>query len=150
MSYSGQEYARSFMMHRAALLHLLDQIPSEQAGFRAWEDGMSFHALADHLAGSSERLGALVGGAAPGPVQASPDFDSARERLRTGAARTQDLLSSLTPEQLARPIQAFGGREMPVSALADFVIQHEAHHKGQVWLMARMIGVQPPMFVRLG
>jgi uncharacterized damage-inducible protein DinB len=47
-------------------------------------------------------------------------------------------------------VPAFGGREMPVTALLDMIITHEAHHKGQVWVMARMIGVKPPRFVKMG
>ena len=55
---------------------------------------------------------------------------------------------TLTDEHLSSIVEAFGGRKMPASALADFMIAHEAHHKGQVWVMARMTGVQPPMFVK--
>ncbi|MFD1732035.1 DinB family protein [Deinococcus malanensis] len=30
------------------------------------------------------------------------------------------------------------------------MVSHEAHHKGQVWMMARMIGIKPPMYVKMG
>ena len=59
-------------------------------------------------------------------------------------------ISALSTEDLSRRVTAFGGRELPISALLDMVIAHEAHHKGQVWLMARMIGIKPPMFVKMG
>lgn len=39
---------------------------------------------------------------------------------------------------------------MPLYGLIDFMVQHEAHHKGQIWLMARMIGLEPAMFVKAG
>ncbi|WP_027483344.1 DinB family protein [Deinococcus pimensis] len=150
MPYSGQEYARSFVMHRAALVDLLDQVPEDRGEFSAWEGGMTFRALADHLAGASDRFARMMAGETPSPVEPSADLAEARERLRAGLESTRTFLAGLSDEQLARRVQAFGGREMPAYTLADFLVQHEAHHKGQVWMMARMIGLKPPMFVRLG
>ncbi len=141
-------HARSFLMHRAALLDLLAQIPEEQGEFSAWDGGMSFRALADHLSGSSARLGALVAGTPPQPVPPSASLADALARLQQTTDSTRALLDGLTDDELGRTVEAFGGRKMPVRALVEFLIQHEAHHKGQIWLMARMIGVQPPMFVK--
>ncbi len=39
---------------------------------------------------------------------------------------------------------------MPVGVLLEMLNTHEAHHKGQVWMMARMIGVQPPRYIKMG
>jgi uncharacterized damage-inducible protein DinB len=150
MSTTGQTYARNFMMHRAALLDVLEQIPAEKSNFQAWEGGMSFHKMADHLRGSSARAVAMMRGETPGKPEPSPDFSSALSELRNTGEAFQGLLSGASDEQLSTIIEVFGGRKMPVSSFLDFIIQHEAHHKGQVWMMARMIGLEPPMFVKLG
>ncbi|MDB5045386.1 MAG: damage-inducible protein DinB [Deinococcus sp.] len=132
-------------------MELYAELPDDQAHFAAWEGGMSFTGLADHLSGSSERFLAMVQGQAPGGLPApSADLPAARARLQQTTDAAMSAISALSNEDLSRRVTAFGGREMPISALLDMVVTHEAHHKGQVWLMARMIGVKPPMFVKMG
>ncbi len=147
----SQHYVRSFQMHRAALQDLYAELPGDQGHFKAWEEGMSFTALADHLSTSLERLESMLSGEAPAPgAEGSADLASARRRLAHSGEQFAAMVSALSDEDLSRRIPAFGGREMPISALLDFIISHEAHHKGQAWMMARMVGVKPPMFVKLG
>jgi uncharacterized damage-inducible protein DinB len=143
-------HARAFQSHRAALIDLYAQLPDEHATFRAWDEGMTFLRLADHLSGSVGRVHALLEGRQPdAPAAPSTTLTDARARLQA----TQDALVAatfaLSDDDLQRHVQAFG-RELPVWAVLDFITQHEAHHKGQAWMMARMVGVQPPMFVKLG
>jgi uncharacterized damage-inducible protein DinB len=138
-------------MHRAALNDLYALLPDEQAGFAAWDGGMSFTGLADHLAGSSDRMLAMLQGQAPTPrADGSADLPGARTRLLESTETALAAIRSLSDDDMSRRVPAFGGREMPISALLDMIVSHEAHHKGQVWMMARMVGVQPPMFVKMG
>lgn len=150
MAYSGQDYARSFAMHREALLELLDQIPDDRGDFKAWDGGMSFQGIANHLAGASERTLAMLQGRAPQKPEPSVDFASAKRQLRDNAAAVQQALSGASEAQLGTVIEAFGGRKMPLSTLLELMRDREAHHKGQIWTMARMVGVNPPMFVKIG
>ncbi|UQN05237.1 DinB family protein [Deinococcus sp. QL22] len=143
--------ARALHSHRAALMDLYAELPDDQAQFAAWEGGMSFVALADHLSGSSERFLGMVQGQAPGALPApSADLPAARARLQQTTEAAMSAIAALGNEDLGRRVTAFGGREMPIAAMVDMLITHEAHHKGQVWMMARMIGVKPPMFVKMG
>ena len=155
----AQQYAQNFRMHRAALQELYAQLPEEQAHFQPWPEGMSFIRLADHLSGSSERLMALTrgetppapGSAAPGAQPAGSDsLQQARERLSASTEAALQAISALDDAALDTSVTAFGGRQMPVSTMLDFAVSHEAHHKGQAWLMARMVGLKPPFFVTLG
>jgi uncharacterized damage-inducible protein DinB len=147
---TGKNYVRSFTMHRAALIELLEKIPAEQADFKAWEGGMSFTRIADHLSGSSIRMGKMMQGIKPDVIEPSADFAASLERLKTTLSETQAMLGGMADEAFQVVVPAFGGREMPVASLVDFMIQHEAHHKGQVWLMARMVGIEPQMFIKMG
>jgi uncharacterized damage-inducible protein DinB len=146
----GQNNARLFMMHRGALLDFLAGLPSEHATYQAWEGGMSFLAQSDHLAGAASRLAAMMRGEKPEPVVPSSDFASALERLTANSHSTSALLAAMSDEQLAQVVPAFGGMQLPVAQMVGFMINHEAHHKGQIWLMARMIGLEPPRFIKLG
>jgi uncharacterized damage-inducible protein DinB len=149
----NQRYLASYQMHRAALQDLYALLPDDQAEFSAWEGGMSFLRLADHLSLSTARTLALAQGqapAAPGSVSPSTSLSEARERLASSTEQMMSYVASLQDDDLSRTVAAFGGRQMPISTLVEFNIDHEAHHKGQVWMMARMVGVAPPMFVKLG
>lgn len=149
MSNSGSHYARSFLMHRDALISVLERIPTKQADFKAWEGGMSFLRLSDHLSASTNRLGAMLQGQTPEKMEPSVDWDAALERIRQSTSSAASLLEGLSEETLKRVIPAFG-TQMPISAMIDFLLSHEAHHKGQIWMMSRMVGLEPPMFVQRG
>ena len=146
---NGERYAHTFMMHRGALLDLLEMIPADKGDFAAWDGGMSFHKLADHLSASTNRIPAMIAGEMPAKAEPSADFATAKENMKTSTENARALLASLSDEQSSSIVEAFGGRKMPVSVLIEFLIAHEVHHKGQVWMMARMIGVQPAMFVKM-
>lgn len=138
-------------MHRASLNDLYALLPDDQASFAAWDGGMSFTGLADHLAGSSDRMLAMLQSQTPAPrADASADLPGARTRLLESTETALAAIRTLSDEDMNRRVPAFGGRELPISALLDMIVSHEAHHKGQVWMMARMVGVQPPMFVKMG
>ena len=148
-----QNYLASYRMHRAALQDLYAALPEGQGEFSAWEGGMNFIGLADHLSGSAARTLALAQGqapAAPGSVSPSSDLNEARGRLASSTEQMTAFIAPLSDDDLSRTVTAFGGRQMPISTLLDFNINHEAHHKGQAWMMARMLGITPPMFIKLG
>jgi len=150
MPHTASESAQNFTAHRSALLDLLEHIPDGQADFAAWDGGMSFKRLIDHLNGSSARMQSLMKGEKPEPVQPSADFAEAKARMKQGALEVQSMLSSLTEEQLSQVVPAFGGMQLAVHQLVNMLIEHEIHHKGQLWMMARMIGLEPPRFVKMG
>lgn len=150
MPNTGLEYARTFASHRTPLIELLERLPADQADFTAWDGGLSFKRLTDHLSSSMERMGAMVAGQTPTKPEPSTDWPAALERLRSVSETTRAHFEAMTPEMLSTTVTGFGGREMPIHALVDGVIQHTAHHKGQLWMMARMVGLEPPMFMKMG
>ncbi len=110
---------------------------------------MSFMRLTDHLSGSITRMNAMLQGQTPEKIEPSGDWSAALERMKSSTADAASLLEGLSEETLNRVIPIFG-TQMPISGMIDFLISHEAHHKGQIWMMARMIGITPPMFVKIG
>lgn len=150
MPYSAQEYIQRFMMHRGALTDLLEKLPEDKGDFKPWEGGMSFIALTDHLSSAGINLVNMAIGKERVKLEPSTSLPAAVSRLKETTLQVQQVLSSITPEQLAQKTSAFRGMEMPVYALVDFMREHEIHHKGQLWSMARMIGVEPPMLVKMG
>ena len=151
MTTQGQRAAQSFTAHRNALTALLSEISEESAAHTPWEGAMNFISLSDHLDVSAKGILAAIAGRAPSrEVVPSQSLQEARTRLEGSGQQVAQALSELSDEQLAREIPAFGGRMMPLAQFAELLIMHEAHHKGQVWLMARQVGVKPPFFVQMG
>ncbi|MFK7601333.1 DinB family protein [Deinococcus sp. SM5_A1] len=148
MSQSVQ-YARQFTANRAALIDLYDLLPAEQGAFAAWDGGMSLIGMADHLSGSAGRILNVIAGQGMGEAgPPSASMEEARERLRQTHQTTVSAIEAISDEDLTRTVPALGGREMPIGVLLEMLNTHEAHHKGQVWMMARMIGVQPPRYIK--
>jgi uncharacterized damage-inducible protein DinB len=63
-------------------------------------------------------------------------FDAQHDRLA-------EEVSKLTLEQLKEKIEAFG-RQMSRLALLRGLIEHEIHHRGQLFTYLRLAGVEPP------
>ncbi len=150
MPYSAQEYTQAFLAHRTPLLELLNQIPAEKGAFAAWNGGRNFIELTDHLKSTSAAVVSMIAGEKPVRAEPSGDLASARVSLETAGTNLTEVIAQLSSEQLETVVDAFGGMKMPVYKLLDFAREHEAHHKGQLWTMARMVGVQPPMMVKFG
>ncbi len=147
MPYTADHYAQLFLTHRKALEGLIDKIPEDQANFQSWDGSMTFKTLADHLTASCLRFSAMAAGSAPDAFEPSDSFNTAKTKLKASTETTTSALKSLSNDQLNALIDAFGGK-MPVYALIDIMREHEAHHKGQLWMMARMIGVEPGRFLK--
>ncbi len=145
-----EAFTRNLMMHRSALLDLLDKIPEDKEDLVAFEDGMTIAKTAYHILASAERSAGMImpeGAVKPEP---SASFADTKARLKANTEMLQAALPKLSSEQLNSSVEAFGGRKMPMFGLLEIFRDHEVHHKGQLWTMARMAGLEPGMFMKLG
>jgi uncharacterized damage-inducible protein DinB len=149
MPYTAQEYLQTWMMHRGAILDLLEKLPDDKGDFAAWEGGMSFTKMVDHLAGATLNLTGMMVGRERVKLEPSTSLSAASARFIEATTTVQQQITAMTDEQLAATIEAFG-MKMPAYTMMDFLVNHDAHHKGQLWLMSRMIGLEPPRFVKFG
>lgn len=145
MPYPAKEYVEAFLKHRQPLLTLLGQIPSEQSDFAIREGAMSFHTMLDHLSMTDGYLLDVMAGRKFIPAAPSSDFSSGLNQLKNSTVQVQVLLESLTEAQLIQEVNAFG-QTWKAYRLIEFGREHEIHHKGQLWVMARAVGIEPPMF----
>lgn len=57
------------------------------------------------------------------------------------------IFSGLSPERLAGRCTTPGGVEIPVGKWLRAMVEHEVHHRGQLYLMLRMLGIEtPPLY----
>jgi uncharacterized damage-inducible protein DinB len=72
-----------------------------------------------------------------------PTFDACLQLLRDLREQTKIAFRDLKPADLKREIPAFR-RTLPIERLLWSIVQEEAHHRGQVYLLLRMQGIAPP------
>lgn len=146
MSYPANEYAAAFLNHREPLLELLEMIPADQGEFKMYPGGLSIRQQVDQLFSfDASVLGALTGTEIN--AESSSDLGIAIARLRQATPQIAGLLGAMTTEQLETPLEV-DGVTRKVYQWLDFVREHEVHHKGQLWIAARMLNIEPPYYIK--
>jgi uncharacterized damage-inducible protein DinB len=73
--------------------------------------------------------------------------DAVLEYLDEAQAATVEILRPLTPEQLERRCETVGGVEMRVWKWLRLMVEHEIHHRGQLYELLGQLGVDvPPLY----
>lgn len=144
------EIIASWRSHRNVLHGLLDRASTDSLGLKPWEKAMSLSELALHIVGSMDMFVRLVknGAYTPGEkTQPVATADELRARVATRTEESEANLRSLSPEQLDATLDFFGAK-LTGRQLLRRAIDHEIHHKGQLFIYLRMAGVESlPMFM---
>ncbi|MDB4952430.1 MAG: damage-inducible protein DinB [Gemmatimonadetes bacterium] len=80
-----------------------------------------------------------------------PELASGRDEVLAYLDRMQDetaaIVAALTPDGLRRPCQTPAGAPLPTWKWLRAMVEHQIHHRGQIYLMLGMLGVPtPPIF----
>jgi uncharacterized damage-inducible protein DinB len=134
----------------AGTLKLLRALPATKYDFRPDPDGRSLGELAWHLAEGDAYMsyGIESGGFAMDAKPPNIERPRTVEALAPGYERIHReavaRLGKLKPEDLDRSIAFFTGPMAIRDILWGFIISHGIHHRGQLTLMCRLAGGQPP------
>lgn len=140
---TAQQMVEQFLRHRKATERLCALMPEDQYDFKAWEGAMSFGAMATHIATSGDFYLAVCEGIKP----TRPDPAT----LPGTPAEVKAFLARKTAEQAERigklgddldRVVSFRDTALPLGLMLGQMREHEAHHKGQLLLMLRMVGVR--------
>jgi uncharacterized damage-inducible protein DinB len=160
--YGSKELAASFRTVRKNTLAIAQDIPEEKYGFRAAPDTRSVGELLTHIAlaytfqhkvHGEEHRSTLVGFDFPslvrrmGAEEKTPRTkDKILELLRangeTWAVWVEGLPENFLAEQVAMP----PGANPPSKSRFEMILsvkEHEMHHRGQLMLIERIIGIVP-------
>ena len=124
-------------------LKVADQMPDADYGFKLTPPQMSFAEQMAHLADDQANLLAPFSGAPPKPSKpASMSKKDVMAYVRQSFDQTIATVSKLTPAQVSRTYQAFGG-SMTGLELLMFVLDHTTHHRASAEMYLRAKGIVP-------
>jgi uncharacterized damage-inducible protein DinB len=160
--YGGKELAASFRTVRKNTLAVAQDIPEEKYSFRAAPDTRSVGELLTHIAlgytfqhqvHAVERRSTLVGFDFPslmqkmGAEEKTPRTkDQILELLRTNGEKWATWVESVPESFLAEPVEMPQGANPASRSRFDMILsvkEHEMHHRGQLMLIERILGIVP-------
>ena len=141
-----QRFLRKWNRIHKETSRVLRAAPDDKLDWRPKEDMFTLRELIGHIPEAEAVLArsALAGSTQNVPLdfsnrtaaEISSMFDNQHDQLA-------DEVSQLTAEQLNAEVE-FHGRHMRRIVLLSSMIEHEIHHRGQVFTYYRLAGVEPP------
>ncbi len=140
----------------AATRRILSAFPDEHADWQPHDRSMSLATLAAHIA-ELPRLAHLIATEDEWDVTAGGGYTPSGARTRSAildlfeesSNPALEAIRSLTPEDLARPWAMRGGEVVYFEGprgplLRQYLVSHTAHHRGQLGVCYRLLGVALP------
>lgn len=127
-------------------------VPDDQIEWRATEGKFSFGDLVRHLAAFERYVfGENIAGREsryPGHGRELADgAEAVRRYLEVMHGETVEIFRGIADEDLATRCTTPAGASIRKRSWLRAMVEHEAHHRGQIYLMLGMIGVRtPPIF----
>jgi uncharacterized damage-inducible protein DinB len=163
MTYYGpKELAASFRTVRNNTIQVAEEIPEEHYGFRAAPGTRSVAETLVHIAALArlpiqvhltERLSTLAGFDFFGVMERQAAEEQAPrskaeilELLRSEGEKFARMLESLPEDLLAERVEYPQGMVPPSKSRFEMLLapkEHEMHHRGQLMLVQRMLGITP-------
>ncbi|MEI9814005.1 MAG: DinB family protein [Acidobacteriota bacterium] len=160
--YGAKDIAASFRTVRNNTLKVAEDIPEEKYAFRAAEGTRTVAQILVHISNlhrfafeiHRNNLRSTMEGfnfmAFLGPILASEQesFTKAQiiERLRTTGDEFENWVKTLSEDFLGQVVTMPPGGSPPSRNRFDMIIsvkEHEMHHRGQLMLIERMLGITP-------
>jgi uncharacterized damage-inducible protein DinB len=160
--YGGKELAASFRTVRKNTIAIAQDIPEEKYSFRAAPDTRSVGELLAHIAlaytfqhkvHAEERRSTLVGFDFPSLMQRMAAEEKSPlskgqvlEMLRASGETWAGWVEGLPETFLAEQVMMPPGANPPSRTRFDMILsvkEHEMHHRGQLMLLERMLGIVP-------
>jgi uncharacterized damage-inducible protein DinB len=162
--YAAKELADSFRTVRKNTLTIAQDLPQERYAFRAAPDTRSVGELLAHIAlahdlqyqiHATERRTTLEGLDFPSFMKhlsaeekESRGKDQILEMLRSSGEKWAGWVQGLTDDFLAEQVQMPAGMTPPAKSRFEMILsvkEHEMHHRGQLMLIERLLGIVPHM-----
>lgn len=141
-----------WIKHRSVLEKLLETIPDEHISYKPWDGAMALGEMAQHIAISTDmfvRMAKTGEGQVFRPNTENLAMEQLLDLVREYTEKTKTVYASITDHELElvyeSPHPNLHGPRKKLIILAN---EHEIHHKGQLFLYARLVGVKKiPFFI---
>jgi uncharacterized damage-inducible protein DinB len=160
--YSGKDLGRSFMTVRRNTIQIANEIPEAQYGFRATPDTRTVAETLQHVAANPtwhyklhgedkksfvtfDEFGAYIGAAAAWGATLTSKAEIL-EALDTRGRSFASFLESLTENTLAEVVSFPDPANHPPKTRFEMLMgvkEHEMHHRAQLMLIQRHLGIVP-------
>ncbi|MDE2772755.1 MAG: DinB family protein [Gemmatimonadota bacterium] len=165
--YGGKDLARSFRQVRGNTIQTAEDIPEDKYGFQASPDTRSIGAILAHIAVSTGFQDHIQRNRVTDLKdvnfgELAQEFSAEEAKPRTKAETIAYLesrgeafasfLEGLSDEFLAEPVVMPPGAEPATKTRFEMLMsakEHEMHHRGQLMLIQRMIGLVPHLTRRM-
>jgi uncharacterized damage-inducible protein DinB len=159
--YGAREIADSFRTVRNNTIQIAEDIPGDKYGFKAAEGVKSVGEILAHIAVSPawqidvhrDRISAVnlafFGGRAPkvaADEQALVTKEQILSALRSGGEAFASMVAGMSPERLAETVSFAPPLQPSQKTRFEMLLgvkEHEMHHRGQLMLIERMLGIVP-------
>jgi uncharacterized damage-inducible protein DinB len=159
--YGAKELAESFRTVRKNTIQVAEDIPEDKYGFKVADDVRTVEKLLTHIALTpqfqlqiqGDKMTTLEGFNFPARMQymmaeeAKPRTKAQLiEMLRTEGDKWATFIEGLPDDFLGQVVMMPQGATPPQRTRFDMILavkEHEMHHRGQLMLIERMIGVVP-------
>lgn len=137
--------------YRATTLQVFELVDDEELAWRPGPDQYSLGQQLLHVAQAEDRFvhGLFQGDWSLDRVRFPEEFPRAAEiEAYMGRVRRRllDELDALDPSELGRPLEVPDGPSLSLRSWLWFILEHELHHRGQVWAYLRAMGKTPPFY----
>jgi len=138
--------------YRATTLQVFELVDDDELGWRPSADQYSLGQQLLHIAQAEDRFvqGLFEDDWSYERVRfppALPDRDELKEYFAEVRAKTLEKLDSLEPAELGRiPDIPEAPMELSLRSWLWFILEHELHHRGQIWAYLRQMGHTPPFY----
>jgi uncharacterized damage-inducible protein DinB len=151
----AQKFLTYFLSHRKVTNDLIRKIDEKTVDYKPTETSMSAGKLVTHMLTSFFMIVKTVKDGSPAVFgekfdEIAPNLSEAAESF---TEKTLEVISSLTNEELERKIDMTGifGMELTGRKLLQIAMDHEIHHKGNLFVYVREMGhTELPRFVSRG
>jgi uncharacterized damage-inducible protein DinB len=138
----------SLRLEHVLTRRVIAAIPPDHASYRPQAGARSADELARHIVGAELRF---LGGAATGEfpdfrdrLNSMPDLPSVVRLYETEFPPALEKLQQATGDQLLRMLDYRGLVKMPALAFVQLALNHTIHHRGQLSVYLREVGVPVP------
>ena len=159
--YNGKDLARSFRTVRANTIKIAEEIPEDKYGYRVAEGTRSVAETLAHLASTTAWTQEMHGKRMPAvdfelfmnamkkavaAAAALTTKSQILDALRTEGEKFATFLDSYPDEALAERVQYPAGMQPPEKTRFEMLLaskEHEMHHRGQLMVVERLLGIVP-------